>query len=155
LKKIFKIKFLGMNLLIGYAFSLLVFYFTSLVFISKYVIPVNIVLLLPFIYQGLKTKKDAYDFFIISIITLFIIHFFTLTFIVPEAAKSYLISINRELNLSPYQNYTLALAKFLRFHSLLFTVNIMTIINLFTILYTFYECLKYLFGNLKTRRLAF
>src|SRR5690554_4832125 len=89
LKKIFKIKFLGMNLLIGYAFSLLVFYFTSLVFISKYVIPVNIVLLLPFIYQGLKTKKDAYDFFIISIITLFIIHFFTLTFIVPEAAKSY------------------------------------------------------------------
>src|SRR5690554_1169432 len=88
LKKILNIKFLGMNLIIGYTFSLLLFYFTSFFLASKIIIPINLVLILFFIYHGLKTKKSQYDFLIISIITLFIIHFFTLTFIVPEEAKA-------------------------------------------------------------------
>lgn len=152
-KRIFKINFSGMNLLIGYSFSLLLFYL-YIVIIGRYSFLLFLILLIPFIYKGLD-KKVNYDLLIIGIIILYITHFFTLTFVSPVEAKEYLINLNRNLNLSVFQTFTLLEAKFFKLHPVLYTINIMTIINLFIILYTIFECMEVLFTKKRIRRLAF
>lgn len=161
-KRIFQIDLKGFNLFIGYLFSLFLFFLTYGIFIAygysidfmESLFPLFLIILIPFIIPALKLHIN-YDWVIIVIILLYLFYFFTLTFIVPEEINQYFYNLHHFQNVNVYQTFTLLLAKFFHLEPLVFTVNVMSFINLFIILVSVADFLSILMKNERQIHLAF
>lgn len=149
-KRLLKIEFNGFNLIIGYLVALLIYYL-----LSSSLFVFSLIALLPLIYFGFKDKRSRFDYIIIIMIMIYLSYFFSFNFIVPHEISDYLINLNHEINLTVFQHYTLNFAKVLHFHPTVYTINVVTLINLFIVLYTIYECLQIFIVNKKNSRYAF
>ncbi|QVK17100.1 hypothetical protein KHQ81_09385 [Mycoplasmatota bacterium] len=167
-KHLFKIKFKHMNLIIGYLFSLLIFYSINVYFVLRHypytlfeniLFPIYIVIMFIFLMLSTRRKSIKFDYIIIILILAYIYHFLTLAFIIPGEASEYLSTIhqniNQAINLSAFQTYTLMYSSFLNINSTVYCVNVVTFIHLFMIMYTIYECFCVLFHSTKNCRYAF
>jgi len=168
IKRFFKFESKYMNLIIGYLFSLLIFYLIHIYFIlnhypyaffTKTLFPIYLVMMLIFAFFSIKRKNIYFDYIVIIIIIVYIYHFFTLAFILPGEATHYLSllqqNINQSIDLTVFQTYTLLHASFFQINSTIYTVNVMTFIHLFIILYTLFECCCVFFTSTKKCRYAF
>ncbi len=153
-KSLFKLSFSYMNLIIGYMFSLTIFYILQY-FLKSFIFPIYIGILVILLFISLKRKAVNIDYIMMGIIFIYIFYYFTLAFITRGDAYHYLTTINQNIDLTVFQTYTLYQASLFNIHSTIFTVNIMTFVHLFIILYTLYEGISILFMNVKESRYGF
>ncbi len=163
-KRLLKIELEYLNFIIGYLFSLFVFYFINGYFlINDYsysifkdvLFPFYLIIIIGVALLSVRRTSIKLDYLIIIITILYNIHFLSLAYIVPEETATYLSDMHQFHNPSIFQAYTLLYSSLFNLNSTVYTVNVMTFINLFIILYTIYECFCLFFNNRRKCRYAF
>ncbi len=169
IKRFLKIDFKEMNFIIGYLFSVLIFYLINVYFVLNHysyhflnstLFPIYLIIMVIFILFSIRTRIAHFDYIVVLLSLVYIMYFFMYAFIIPGESTYYLSQIHNNLhieaiNLSVFQTYTLLYSQIFQINSTIYTVNVMTFINLFIILYTIYECFRLFFHSVNNSRIGF
>jgi len=147
-KRIFNIRYKQFNLITGY---LLVIIFISL--FSYKIIPLIFVGIL--VILGIKKLDLKKDLFFLILASLYLFHFLSLAFVSHGEVVNYFHELNQKMNLTPYQAFTVYLSENLKLNITVFTINILTSLNIFIGLSTTFEVLSLLFKKKSETHIAF
>lgn len=146
-KRLLKVQINEFNLITGYLLVIIIISIFKLKILSFLLISI-------FVLIGCTKLNNKKNYFPLVLILLYLFHFLSLAFIDRTKVAPYFYELNKHYNLSSYQEFTVFLGDLFNLHNTVFTINILTSLNIFISLYTIFEVLSLFFKKKKEYHLA-